>query len=308
MEPAPAKLALKCALVPTIIDTTAVVTTESASLKARALKAADALPVVPGVLQRMLGLFARGDDLSVAQLASNVEQDVVIAGTILAIANSAMYGGRSRVSSMPQAIARIGMNKTRNVLLGLSVIRSVKKIKLKAPWLLIRFNAHSLATALLCDQIVQKAQSTDPEWAFMAGLLHDIGLVVMAFGLPEEVAPLLDHSGGDVSLAERERATLGFTHFELGAEMIARWNCPVAVQQAALFGQNESCEFSRPLGLGAVVKGATLLADAQTISIFDSSLDQNLTGSLLEALQIKNPQQFMADFHSDFLEFKTSWA
>src|SRR5579864_8430803 len=104
------------------------------TLKARALRAAEKLPVVAGVLQRTLGLFLRRDDLSVDQLAASVEQDVVIAGTILAIANSALYGGYSVVASVRQAIARLGINKTRNVLLLLSVSRSVGGLKVKTPW------------------------------------------------------------------------------------------------------------------------------------------------------------------------------
>lgn len=275
--------------------------------KDRALKAADALPVVPGVLQRALGLFVRSDDLTVAQLAANLAQDVVITGTIVSMANSAMYGGRSRISSVPQAITRLGINKTRNVLLGLSVIRAVKTIKLPFPWLLIRFNAHSLAAALFSDLIVQKVPSVEPEWAFMAGLLHDIGLLVMALGLPDEVGPILSYTGADESLVELERSLFGFTHFELGAEMIARWNCPPPVQEAALFGENAGFEFTRPLSLGAAVKCATQLADSQTISIFDTSLDQTAADELLEKLAVKRPKDFMAAFHSEFLELQTCW-
>lgn len=274
-------------------------------LKERALKAASALPVIPGVLQRVLGLFMRGDDLTIAQLAVSIEQDVVISATVLAISNSALYGRYRRISSVPQAIARLGINKTRNVLLGLSVMRSVRAIKLPCPWLLARFNSHSLASAIFSDLIVQNVPSVDPEWAFMAGLLHDIGLLVMAFGLPDEVRPIVGHAGGDASLVERERSLLGFTHFELGAEVIARWNCPMEVQQAALFTESPSFEFSRPLGLGEVVKIATLLADSQTITIFEPACHRSLTGELLEALEIAKPQEFIAGFRSEYRELQT---
>src|ERR1700692_1114993 len=110
------------------------------NLRTRALRAADELPVVAGTLQRPLGLFHQREDVSVAQLAAGVEQDVVIAGTILAIANSAMYGGYGVIASVRQAIARLGINKTRNVLLGLSVTRAFKTVRVPSPWSLKKFN------------------------------------------------------------------------------------------------------------------------------------------------------------------------
>jgi HD-like signal output (HDOD) protein len=280
------------------------VTTEN--LRSRALKAGDELPVVSRVLQGTLSLFARPDDVSVAQLAGGIEQDVVIAGTVLAIANSAMYGGYSVIASVRQAIARLGIHKTRNVLLGLSVTRAFRTVRVPSPWTLSRFNAHSLASATLSDLIVRNVRSADPEWAFMAGLLHDIGLLAIATGLPEQFRSLLENEGGDVTLIERERNLLGFSHFELGAELIGRWNCPVPVQEAAQFCQRAAFEFGQPLGLGAVVKSATLLADSHRISNFDSDQNQNVTHELLEALEIPKPAQFITDFHADFNELQTS--
>jgi HD-like signal output (HDOD) protein len=273
-------------------------------LRARALRAADMLPVVAGVLQRTLELFLKHDDLSVAQLSSSIEQDVVMAATILAIANSAMYGGRSSIASVRPAVARLGINKTRNVLLGLSVTRAFKKVKVPSPWSLTQFNAHSLAAATLSDLIARSVRSSDPEWAFMAGLLHDIGLLIIATGLPDEFGILLKQTGGDVGLVEQERALLGFTHFELGAELISRWNCPVPVQEATQFCQRSTFAFEQPLTLGAVVKSATLIADSQRISNFTSTHDEDVTNELLEALEIAKPVQFIAAFQSNYNELQ----
>ncbi len=273
-------------------------------LRAQALRAADMLPVVAGVLQRTLQLFLQHDDLSVAQLSSNIEQDVVMAASILSIANSAMYGGRSPIASVRPAVARLGINKTRNVLLGMSVTRAFKKVKVPTPWSLTQFNAHSLAAATLSDLIARNVRSEDPEWAFMAGLLHDIGLLIIATGLPDQIEILLKQTGGDVGLVERERELLGFTHFELGAELISRWNCPIPVQEATQFCQRSTFAFDQPLTLGAVVKSATLIADSQKISNFKSTHDEDVTNELLEALEIAKPVQFLAAFQSNYNELQ----
>ncbi|HEY4362470.1 MAG TPA: HDOD domain-containing protein [Bryobacteraceae bacterium] len=272
------------------------------NLREKALRAADRLPVVGEVLQRALRIFGQRDDVSVSQLAANVEQDAVIAGTIVSIANSALYGRYTVVASVRQAVARIGINKTRNVLLGLSVSNSVGRLKVRSPWSLKRFNAHALASATLSDLLVRKVSSTDPEWAFMAGLLHDIGLLVIAVGLPEQFDELHAPTTGDVGLIERELAVLGFTHFDLGAEVVERWKCPLPVQEATKTCQLATFPLQQPLALAAVVKSATLIADSHGLSNFDTPKDAGVTNALLEALEIPQPTEFMQEFYSDYNE------
>jgi HD-like signal output (HDOD) protein len=266
----------------------------------------DRLPVVQEVLQQTLKLFAQRDDVSITQLASCIEKDVVIASTVVSIANSALYGGYSSCASVRPAIARLGVNKTRNVLLGLSVSRSLVSIKIRTPWSLKRFNAHALASATLSDLLVRSVSSANAEWAFMAGLLHDIGLLLIAVGLPDRFDALRAQTTGDIGLIGRELDLLGFTHFDLGAEVIARWNCPVAVQEATRECQRPSFDLQQPVSLGAIVKSATLIADSHGLSIFDLSQDSDVTGGLLEALEVSRPGPFMDEFFSDYNELNNA--
>jgi len=258
------------------------------------------MPLLSVVLNRALGLLAQGDDVSVRDLSTVIEEDVVITGNLLSIANSALYCGNSRVASVRPAIVRLGLNKTRNVLLGLTVSRCFSSMRAPGPWSSSRFNAHSLAVATLSDLIVQSVPSEHPEWAFMAGLLHDIGLPLIAVGLPEQYRILAMQAGSEVGIAEREREMLGFTHFDLGAELLTRWNCPLVVQEATRFGDSDQVPFERPLNLGAVVKTASLLADANGISIFDSGEDHDVAIQLLEALGLPAPQDFIAKFQAEY--------
>lgn len=269
-------------------------------LRASALRAADRMPLLSVVLNRALSLLAQGDDVSVRDLSTVIEEDVVITGSLLSIANSALYRGNSKVASVRPAIVRLGLHKTRNVLLGLTVSRCFKSVRVPGPWSSIRFNAHSLAVATLSDLIVQSVPSQHAEWAFMAGLLHDIGLPLIAVGLPEQYRIIAMQAGSQVDIVERERELLGFTHFDLGAEMLARWNCPAMVQEATRFGDSVAIPSERPLNLGAVVKTASLLADSSGISIFDSNEDNDLAIQLLEALEIPAPLDFIAKFEAEY--------
>lgn len=233
-------------------------------------------------------------------LSTVIEEDVVITGSLLSIANSALYRGNSKVASVRPAIVRLGLHKTRNVLLGLTVSRCFKSVRVPGPWSSMHFNSHSLAVATLSDLIVQNVPSEHAEWAFMAGLLHDIGLPLIAVGLPEQYRVIALQVGSEAEVVERERELFGFTHFDLGAEMLARWNCPAMVQEATRFGDSVAIPSERPLNLGAVVKTASLLADASGISIFDSRTDGDLAIQLLEALGIAAPLDFIAKFEAEF--------
>jgi HD-like signal output (HDOD) protein len=265
-----------------------------------AIRAADRLPLLSSVLHRSIRLLGQGDDVSISDLGAVIEEDAVITGSILAIANSVMYSRNGSVASVRLAIARLGVNKTRNVLLGLTVSKCFNSVRILGPWSLARFNAHSLAVGTLSDLLVQNVSSGNPEWAFMAGLLHDIGLPLLAVGLPEEFRSITAHATNDAQIVERERELLGFTHFDLGAELLARWNCPQMVQEAVWSCESAESAGERPPKLGAIVKTASLLADANGVSTFDTGEDHERTMELLEALAIPAPVDFIEKFEREF--------
>jgi HD-like signal output (HDOD) protein len=272
---------------------------KTADLREFALSAADRMPFAPVVFQRTLALFSKGDEVSVGELAGVVEHDVVIAGSLLSIANSTLYSRTGSVCSVRNAIARIGIYKTRDVLLGLSISRAFRAIRLPKTWSSARFNTHSLATAILTDLLVQRAPTENAEWAFLAGFLHDIGLLLIATAFPDQSLDIAD-AGSDYQLIERERELLGFTHFEIGADLLVRWNCPAIVRDASVFCQSTTFEYQNPLKLGMVVKTASMVADANGISMFGSKEDLSLLPELLEALSIQKPTTFIEMFRAEY--------
>jgi HD-like signal output (HDOD) protein len=274
--------------------------------RASAMQAADKLPLFSVILQRALFLFSQGDDVSIDKVSSVIEQDVVTAGSILSIANSALYGRGTRVASIRQAVNRLGIDKTRNALLGLSVARLFKGVQLPEPWSASRFNTHSLATAVLSDLIATNTPALDAEWGFLTGLLHDIGLFLLVAGLPDTLAAITVNGGDDFHVVERERELFGFTHFDLGTELLARWNCPREVQDAVQACQQTVVQYDAKLSLGAVTKTASLLADACGISTFNSTYDQELADSLLSEIKIVDPVRFMKSFEREYSGLKAT--
>lgn len=269
-------------------------------LRTTALRAADRLPLFSVVLQRSLALLSAGDDLSLGALADTIEQDVVIAGNILSVANSALYGSHTAVASVRAAIARLGIHKTRNALLGLSIAKAFRSVKIPGRWSTARFNSHSLAAATLSDLLIQRKPVPDSEWAFTAGLLHDVGLLLIGAGLPEQFMALQDSSTAEHQLIQRQRELLGFTHFDLSADLLADWNFPPSVQEASRFCERPSFEYCAPFTLGAAVKTASLLADTNGFRIFPSNQTHTSMLEFLTALEIRYPERFIESFDLDF--------
>ena len=140
----------------------------------------------------------------------------------------------------------------------------------------------------------------------MAGLLHDIGLPLLAVGLPQEFRIITANATNDAEIVERERELLGFTHFDVGAELLARWNCPRMVQEAVWSCESTEAAHEHPPKLGAIVKTASLLADANGITTFETGEDSERTIELLDALAVPAPVDFIEKFKREFSALQTA--
>lgn len=204
----------------------------SSALQEKALKALRELPPFSPVLNKLLASLAE-EDVSFAKLSDLMEKDTVIAGNILHLVNSALYARQGTVNSVRHALSLMGLQKLRNAVLGMSLTRSWAKARPAASWSMARFNMHSAATAILSDMIAQHVRVAYPEGAFVAGLLHDVGHLLIAIALPAEYGGIIElHARGGKTMAECERTVLGFEHPELSAQALRHWNLPEPIQLA----------------------------------------------------------------------------
>jgi HD-like signal output (HDOD) protein len=150
----------------------------------KALHALGQLPPFNPVLAKLMATLAR-EDVMLTDLADWIEKDAVLAGNVLRIVNSAAYGRSASISSVRQAIAILGTVKLRNIILAMQVARMMTQLKLPKGWSDTRFNQHAIATALMADLLAQYLPVDYAEGAFIAGLMHDLGKLMFAVGLPE---------------------------------------------------------------------------------------------------------------------------
>jgi len=248
-----------------------------------------------------------GEDVSFSKLGDLIEKDTVIAANLLHVVNSALYARRGTINSVRHALSLLGMNKLRNAALGMSISRMWNQVVTPASWSMARFDMHSAAAAMLSDLLAQRVSVSYPEGAFVAGLLHDIGRLLIAVGLTEQYEQILDlHQGGGFPLLECEQRVLGFTHPELSAEALALWNLPEPIQ-TAVRGHHvpPSASQTGDLPLSRLVQAADQYVNSIGISILLPPGGQGPAGPAvlpslgLDARRIESLiQEFNAEFEA----------
>jgi HD-like signal output (HDOD) protein len=275
-------------------------------LREKALKALGALPPFSPILNRLLASLAN-EEVSFTKLAGLIEKDTVVAGNILHLVNSALYARRGTINSVGHALSLLGINKLRNAVLGMSITRMWNHVRTPASWSMARFNLHSAGTAILSDMLAQRLPVDYPEGAFVAGLLHDVGRLLIALSLPEEHERILAlcQNGACLEnssqpLIDCEQQVLGFSHPELSGLALAFWNLPKPIQDAVRdHHANMEEKNSGPLALNRIVAAA----DQYVNAIGTSDMQGEKGGCvLLESLGMEREKlaSLLSDFTAEF--------
>ncbi len=271
------------------------------AFRAAAAESLDRLPPFSPILNRLLATIA-SDEVSFAEVASLIENDAVLAGNVLKIVNSALYGFQGTVNSVRHGVAILGVNKLRNVALSLSVARMWTHVRMPEGWSSLRFNQHSMATALLADLIAQRSPAPYPEGAFVAGLLHDVGKFLMAVSAPEQYTRIqnLCRQTGRTE-CECEQEVLGLTHAELSGMALHRWNLPDPIELAAACHHAPELADEGRLHLGHVIEASNRLANELSYSVSEAREKTGNTESSLEGLNLTDATSSILDeFQVDF--------
>lgn len=201
------------------------------SVVSSALSGSMVIPMIPGVIVRLIQEL-RNPDLQVSELESLVEQDPALCSKVLRLANSPFYGGRKQVGSIRDAIVMVGTEplKLLTVACGVSAaFKSVPAVDLAGFW------RHAHATAVLAKAIAQR-QSLPGDEAFLAGLFHMVGHLILCCSKPEQARLAFDETGPwfGQKLADVEVETFGVSHTEVSGLWLDRLGIPDAVVDAAL--------------------------------------------------------------------------
>lgn len=183
------------------------------------------LPAMPVLLMDALDQLNGKQNLNT--LVDKISQDPSMVLRLLRIANSPFYGMPREIGSLRETIVLLGLNRVRDLLISICFSNSLpvrhKDFNYQAFW------HHSMAVAECSKQLAALA-SINPDFAFTAGLLHDIGRLLIVVLFPDDFSRIITDTS--TSLMETERRILGFDHAGIGGMAAQQWNLPVIIQEA----------------------------------------------------------------------------
>jgi len=183
---------------------------------------ANKLYTLPDICLQLNSLVNR-EDTSVDDIANLVRYDPALTFRVLKLANSAIYSRNGNIATIEDAIQKIGTNELCNIALATSAALIFKgagrnKIELKDYW------QHSVTCAILARKIYLKKTGLNNGNMFVAGLLHNIGFLVVLERLPYYMVKLADIVGEEHKERGFEYKSLGVTFNQISSELLKRWN------------------------------------------------------------------------------------
>ncbi|MBI3075644.1 MAG: HDOD domain-containing protein [Deltaproteobacteria bacterium] len=189
------------------------------------------LPAMPAIAARVMKLLA--DPMTDAErLRRVISADPALTARVLRIANSAFYGCPREIRTLTTAISVIGFRAIRNLVLGVSAGSLFERAGLAKQL----FWDHAVGAAIVSCLIAGQIRRVEREEAFIAGLLHDIGQVLLYHADPDRYRQVLEavyNDGADTVATEDE--ILGFNHTELGGQVIHKWKLFEDLEMAVRF-------------------------------------------------------------------------
>lgn len=201
--------------------------------KDRILATVKSVPSLPSVVMK-LRKYLNDPEVSFEELAKVIQYDPGLTANVLQLANSAYFGWAGTISSVQEAIARLGTNRIFQMVLCMSVAPLVSKpikgydLDAGSLW------EHSIAVAVCAEQLALALKLKGADDAFTAGMLHDVGKVVLGTFVEVDDEPIREIVESDhLSFNEAEQMALGIDHAEVAAVLLAEWKLTPEVVEAA---------------------------------------------------------------------------
>lgn len=193
------------------------------------------LPTLPDVAVQLLDM-GENPSASMREMALLMERDVALAARVLRLVNSPFFGMQREVTSIQQALMILGTENLRNLVLSGAMLDLFDREGAVGSFHRGEFWKHCIAVGTVSRIIALRKRAMNPQIAFTAGLIHDMGKLVIDRHLhPEfrQVMAIVD--GESVIMLNAEERILGVSHAEIGQYLAARWNLPDVLREAVGF-------------------------------------------------------------------------
>lgn len=202
---------------------------------AKIVEDVDSLPSLPSIVVKLMEVV-NSSDSSAEDAAELIEKDPALTSKMIRLANSAFYGIPRSISSVTSAVVVLGFNTIRSLALSASVAKifaGKHSLDMDSFW------KHSVATAMASKIIVRHLMGVrmmDPESAFCAGVLHDIGKLIFSQYMPEDYAVVCAYAReNNIPLVDAEDKILGINHAKMGKVLADKWSLPLDLEYAIVY-------------------------------------------------------------------------
>ncbi len=246
----------------------------------------NAIPVLPEIADAVIRM-ALDEEVPAAKMARLIEKDQALTARILSMANSTFYKRSRQVYTVKDSIVTIGSEAVRSLALGLSILnmfpgKKDSAIDSKEFW------RHCMGCAIYAEAMMEKISSGLGGKAFCAGLLHDIGKLVLDLTNHEEYVLVIEQAReGTRPLEEIEKEILGVTHADVGHDVLAHWKLP------SLYVESIWCHHApvkiiddEQYKISSMVNIANTLTHMTCIGSSGNSYPQQLTPALLKKFSL----------------------
>jgi putative nucleotidyltransferase with HDIG domain len=192
----------------------------------------DAMPAIPVILRPLLRCLDQPvEQIDIDKIVELVSYDKAIAAQWLRVANSVLFARNTPAETVRTAVMSLGVWRVRDLLFS----NSLSQVIPAKSWVIdpAVFWRHSLGVALVCRKLAEMIDYPDAEKAYLAGLLHDIGMIVNCMVVPDEFRLTLERAVREqIPVDEAEQETLGFTHSDTGRILAEAWRIPAEIADA----------------------------------------------------------------------------
>ncbi|MBA2485805.1 MAG: HDOD domain-containing protein [Nitrospira sp.] len=193
------------------------------------------------VVQKLASMIGR-TNVSAEEIGILIEKDQVLSAKVLRLANSPFYGFPSRIASVAHAVVVLGLNVVKGLTLCATAFDMMKNAGMNELW------RHSLGVAITAHILGTRAELKNPEEVFVAGLLHDIGKVVLYVKWPDvgQQITTATHKTSR-SLMETEQELFEVTHADVGGWLATAWHLPSSLREPIFYHHRPAAAQDAPM-------------------------------------------------------------
>lgn len=189
------------------------------------------LPSLPHVLIKLLKA-CQEDTACFDTLADIITKDAALLAKVLAVANSPVYAINRELTSLKQIILFLGLDTIKSIAITASVQQFFSRYSKEKSRFLKSFWQHTLYTAIVAKSLAKLTSYNNPEEAYLAGLLHDIGKLIFENYSQHEYSVLVHTDTSSEELLKREYEKYRITHDDIGARLLETWGVPEVISEA----------------------------------------------------------------------------